>query len=164
MATPIEMDAVCGQVENPIAFAGKLTRMLSMPHLHAQYAGLMLFPVHMSADWSYRCVRLVESLRDPRNLASIATYLWLVYIVLVGRPWRVVMEALYGPMVRAIPTSLPILLVLITMPPILRTLKMAVMPSMGVCVPLRSLCLLVLVCQCCLFSYKGLYIGAGCDG
>jgi hypothetical protein len=53
----------------------------------------------MSADWSYRCVALVESWRDPRNLLSIMTYLWLIYVVLVGQPWDIILEALYGPRV-----------------------------------------------------------------
>ena len=84
------------QVENPIAFAGGLTRALSLLHLHAQYAGLMLFPARMSADWSFRCVPLVRHLADPRNLGAAALYAWLAWSLLAGRPWRVALHALYG--------------------------------------------------------------------
>lgn len=84
------------QVENPVAFAEGLTRALSLLHLHAQYAGLMLFPVRMSADWSFRCVPLVQHIRDPRNLGAAVLYAWLAWALLAGRPWRVVGHALYG--------------------------------------------------------------------
>jgi hypothetical protein len=84
-------------VENPVAFASGLTKLLSMAHLHAQYAALMVAPVQMCADWSYRCVALVEGLRDWRNLLSAATYGWFVAMLLLGRPWEVIWEGLYGP-------------------------------------------------------------------
>ncbi|KAK9908411.1 hypothetical protein WJX75_007517 [Coccomyxa subellipsoidea] len=85
------------EVENPVAFASGLTKLLSMAHLHAQYAALMVAPVQMCADWSYRCVALVEGLRDWRNLLSAATYGWFVAMLLLGRPWEVIWEGLYGP-------------------------------------------------------------------
>lgn len=80
-----------------MAFASGLTKLLSMAHLHAQYAALIVAPVQMCADWSYRCVALVEGLRDWRNLLSAATYGWFVAMVLLGRPWEVIWEGLYGP-------------------------------------------------------------------
>lgn len=80
-----------------MAFAKGWTKLLSLWHLHAQYAGLMVAPVHMCADWSYRCVPLVEHLSDPRNLASALLYAWVLWAILAGRPWEIVAEILgYG--------------------------------------------------------------------
>ena len=80
-----------------MAFAKGWTKLLSLWHLHAQYAGLMVAPVHMCADWSYRCVPLVEHLSDPRNLASALLYAWVLWAILAGRPWEIVAEMLgYG--------------------------------------------------------------------
>lgn len=89
--------AASWQVENPVAFASGLTKVLSLAHLHGQYAALMVAPVQMCADWSYRCVPLVEHLSDWRNLLGAATYGWLACMLLLGRPWEVVLEGLYGP-------------------------------------------------------------------
>ena len=85
-------DAV--QVENPVAFQTGWTKLLSLWHLHAQYAWLMVAPVHMCADWSYRCVPLVQHFSDPRNLQSLALYAWVLWALLEGRPWEVVAEML----------------------------------------------------------------------
>lgn len=80
-------------MENPIAFAETRTiRALSMAHLHARYAGLLLAPVQLSADWSFDCIPLVESLSDPRNLLSLALYAWLLWTALAAKPWRVAAE------------------------------------------------------------------------
>ena len=85
------------QVENPVAFATGWTKLLSLWHLHAQYAGLMVAPIHMCADWSYRCVPLVQHFSDPRNLGSLLTYGWVLWGVWAGRPWEIVAEMLgYG--------------------------------------------------------------------
>ncbi|CAL5229598.1 g12956 [Coccomyxa viridis] len=85
------------EVENPVAFATGWTKLLSLWHLHAQYAGLMVAPIHMCADWSYRCVPLVEHFSDPRNLASLLTYGWVLWGVWAGRPWEIIAEMLgYG--------------------------------------------------------------------
>lgn len=71
------------QVENPIPFAASsLTRGLSTGHLHARYAGLLLFPAQLSADWSFACIPLVESLGDPRNLLTAALYTVLFLVLL----------------------------------------------------------------------------------
>ena len=77
-----------------MAFQTGWTKLLSLWHLHAQYAGLMVAPVHMCADWSYRCVPLVQRFSDPRNLQSLALYAWVLWALLEGRPWEVVAEML----------------------------------------------------------------------
>ena len=76
------------QVENPIPFAeAALTRGLSTLYLHSCYALLMVFPAQLSADWSFSCIPLVESISDPRNIASAALYAGLAAIFLSGLPF-----------------------------------------------------------------------------
>ena len=41
----------------------------------------------MSADWSFNCIPLVESLQDPRNLATLGLYCTLVYWTLSAAPF-----------------------------------------------------------------------------
>ncbi|KAF8071070.1 Tmtc4 [Scenedesmus sp. PABB004] len=82
-----QLVAIYRKVENPIPFAGSAaTRLLSTAHLHARYAGLLLAPVHMSADWSFHCIPLVTRLGDPRNLAAAALYTYLAALVLAADP------------------------------------------------------------------------------
>ena len=81
------------QVENPIPFSDSAaTRALSLGYLHARYASLLLAPVQLSADWSYACIPLVDSLQDPRNLLTAALYAWLLWTALATRPWRIALE------------------------------------------------------------------------
>ena len=76
------------QVENPIPFADSaLTRGLSILYLHSRYALLLLFPLQLSADWSYSCIPLVESIHDPRNAASAVLYAMLATVLLSGLPF-----------------------------------------------------------------------------
>jgi protein O-mannosyl-transferase len=73
------------QVENPIPFASsRLTRGLSIGHLHASYFGLLLVPWRLSAEWSFNCVPLVTSVGDPRNAATAALYLLVVCMAYVA--------------------------------------------------------------------------------
>lgn len=70
------------QVENPIPFSDAQTRMLSTGFLHARYFVQLLAPLFLSADWSFACIPLVTQLSDPRNLATVALYaflLWTLY-------------------------------------------------------------------------------------
>ena len=78
------------KVENPIAFAPEgLPRWLSTFHLHARYALLLIWPQHLSADWSFACIPLVEDVKDPRNLLSLLLYTFMLIILVTARPWRV---------------------------------------------------------------------------
>ena len=87
---------VCVQVENPIPFAEPLTARLTTGFLHAKYFHLLLFPLHLSADWSFACVPYVQSLADPRNAATAALYSALVWVVVSSKPWRLVQHVLQG--------------------------------------------------------------------
>ncbi len=85
------------QVENPIPFAdGLKTRLLSIAHLHAKYASLLVLPLELSADWSFDCVPLVERLADPRNCLSLTLYLALALVVMLARPWELLAETFLG--------------------------------------------------------------------
>ena len=57
--------------------------------VHLVRRGLLLAPVQLSADWSFSCIPPVETLADPRNLATAALYLWLLWVLLAARPWLV---------------------------------------------------------------------------
>jgi hypothetical protein len=71
------------RLENPIAFIEDSTsRWLSNAWLHCNYAWKMFAPVHLAADWSYNCIKLVDSVADPRNLFSLALYGSLAYAVI----------------------------------------------------------------------------------
>ena len=75
------------QVENPIPFADSaMTRGLTTAYLHSRYAALLIFPAQLSADWSFSCIPLVESLNDPRNVATAVLYTVLAAITLKGLP------------------------------------------------------------------------------
>eukprot|EP00775_Hariotina_reticulata_P006105 gene6105-6343_t len=61
------------KVENPIPFAeSSRTRVLTTGYLHARYFGLLMLPLHLSADWSFNCIPLLEQLDDIRNAATVA--------------------------------------------------------------------------------------------
>eukprot|EP00884_Botryococcus_braunii_P010950 jgi/Botrbrau1/19857/Bobra.0124s0090.2 len=76
------------KVENPIAFAEPLAANLTTGYLHARYALLLMFPIHLSADWSYPCIPLVDSWSDSRNGASLALYLALLVATWAAKPWK----------------------------------------------------------------------------
>ncbi|KAK3927728.1 Protein O-mannosyl-transferase TMTC2 [Frankliniella fusca] len=65
--------------DNPAAHSPSLlTRTLTFLHLPAVNAALLLWPRHLSFDWSMDAVPRVASLADPRNALSLALYaaLW----------------------------------------------------------------------------------------
>lgn len=86
----------CRQVENPIAFASSWeTRWLTTGYLHAKYASLLVFPLELSADWSFACIPYVEELADPRNLMTAALYAVLLWLSIASQPWEILVE-LFG--------------------------------------------------------------------
>ena len=54
----------------------------------SRYMGLLLAPLQLSADWSFACIPPVEALADPRNLATAALYAWLLWVLVIARPWQ----------------------------------------------------------------------------
>ena len=95
-AEPLTLNIVVLQVENPIPFADLWTARLTTGFLHAKYFHLLLFPLHLSADWSYACVPYVQSLVDPRNAATAAVYAAVLWVVVSCKPWQVVSHILDG--------------------------------------------------------------------
>jgi len=82
--------------------------MLTTAYLHARYAWLLLFPLHLSADWSFNCIPLVEQFHDVRNIASIVLYCIILYAIWSAQPlgilnqlWSSAMLACSHPHARA---------------------------------------------------------------
>ena len=75
------------KVENPLPFLGGGARFLTTLYIQARYAGLLLFPLHLSADWSHACLGTVDTVQDPRNLLSAALYLGTAFVAFQARPW-----------------------------------------------------------------------------
>jgi len=75
------------RVENPLAFIeDKLELAMSGAYLHANYLWILLYPVHLSCDWSFNCIPLITSPFDYRNLLTLAAYL----LVIVPALWSIV--------------------------------------------------------------------------
>lgn len=90
-APPVSL--ICLQVENPIPFAdSRLTRTLSTGYLHARYFGLLILPLHLSADWSFSCIPLVETWGDVRNLATLTLYCYFLYTALSAQPFSLLRQ------------------------------------------------------------------------
>ena len=71
------------RTENPVAFASSFkTRLLTIPYLHYYYLSLLIYPNPLSADYSFNCIPLIQSLNDKRNILSIITYL-IIFLCLI---------------------------------------------------------------------------------
>ena len=62
------------RIENPLTGLSGLPFAMSNAWVQVSYASLLLFPFHLSCDYSYDCVPLVMSASDPRNVASLAFF------------------------------------------------------------------------------------------
>lgn len=72
----------------------------------ARAAMLLVHPTQMSADWSFSCVAIVKSVRDPRNALSILLYAFLLGVARAAKPLTLVSNwwrALAGGRGRPIP-------------------------------------------------------------
>ncbi|UYV72594.1 hypothetical protein LAZ67_9003892 [Cordylochernes scorpioides] len=75
--------------DNPAAACPcRLTRALTFLFLPAFNLWLLLCPAKLSFDWSMDAVPLVDSARDPRNLASLALYTGLAALLWASRRSR----------------------------------------------------------------------------
>jgi hypothetical protein len=74
---------------NPHGFAKDgLTRMLSISYLWAVNVWLLLWPQGLCADWSSGSIRVIKSLADVRNMATLtlfAAVIALAYFVLLSK-------------------------------------------------------------------------------
>jgi len=66
--------------DNPAAAASSPTRQLSHNYLLSVNSWLLLAPVDLCCDWTMSTVPLVESIADPRNLATIVLYVVLCHL------------------------------------------------------------------------------------
>jgi len=70
-------------VDNPAAAAGFPAGRLTALGAVARYAGLLLWPRHLSADYSYDQIPIIRSLGDPMALAGLC----LVILAVGGGVW-----------------------------------------------------------------------------
>lgn len=85
------------QVENPIPFSESLlTRIMSTGYLHTRYFAQLLLPLHLSADWSFNCIPLVEHITDPRNIATLLLYGYLIWVLVSAQPLQQLLGLVRG--------------------------------------------------------------------
>jgi len=63
------------EVENPMAFAPGLPRWLTRLYLLTVYLRLLVWPVSLSADYSFNQIPLIQSFGDLRNLVTLTAAL-----------------------------------------------------------------------------------------
>ena len=67
------------RAENPLTFVtAPLPRALSIAQVQVVYASMLLAPRDFCVEYSFDCIPMVESLSDPRNLASLLLLLALL--------------------------------------------------------------------------------------
>uniref|UniRef100_A0A8C2HKZ7 dolichyl-phosphate-mannose--protein mannosyltransferase n=1 Tax=Cyprinus carpio TaxID=7962 RepID=A0A8C2HKZ7_CYPCA len=66
--------------DNPAAVSSTPTRQLTFNYLLPVNAWLLLNPSELCCDWTMGTIPLVESLLDPRNLATVVFYAMLIEI------------------------------------------------------------------------------------
>lgn len=73
-----------GFVENPLAHTGLLTRVMTATKVAGYYLWLVLWPVPLSADYSYNAIPVVTSLFDPYMLLGALGWLALCALGIVA--------------------------------------------------------------------------------
>ena len=67
------------RVDNPASFSSSLiTRVLTYNYIYSVHALLLVLPHWLCFDWSMGCIPLVESVLDPRNVASL--FFWFLLL------------------------------------------------------------------------------------
>lgn len=67
--------------DNPASVAPTPTRQLTYHYLIAVNLWLLLFPCNLCCDWTMGTIPLVETFTDSRNLATVAAYFFLSFLV-----------------------------------------------------------------------------------
>ena len=70
------------KAENPFAFLAGTEAILSTMYLHFRYVLLLVFPVHLSAEYAFDCIPKVVDLADARNLLSFSLYSVVIFCLL----------------------------------------------------------------------------------
>eukprot|EP00698_Gefionella_okellyi_P023720 TRINITY_DN8182_c0_g1_i1.p1 TRINITY_DN8182_c0_g1~~TRINITY_DN8182_c0_g1_i1.p1 ORF type:complete len:457 (-),score=106.00 TRINITY_DN8182_c0_g1_i1:139-1509(-) len=125
-------------IDNPLAFTdSKMEFFLSALYLHVRYAVLLMFPVYMSADYSYNAIPLVASLFDVRNLATAALYIGLA--ALVRYAIRVKSKLVMMSLACIVIPMLPATNLLFPVGTVIAE-RLLYFPSIGICLLLSALC------------------------
>jgi Flp pilus assembly protein TadD len=74
-------------LENPLMKLTGLPFVYSLGMLHTKYLQQLVFPIVLSADWSYNAIPLVYELVDIRNLISLLVYLSF-FVACAACAWR----------------------------------------------------------------------------
>ncbi|XP_017781119.1 PREDICTED: transmembrane and TPR repeat-containing protein CG4050-like [Nicrophorus vespilloides] len=70
--------------DNPASVAPTPSRQLTYHYLISVNLWLLLFPCDLCCDWTMGTVPLVESFLDPRNLSTVAAYVFLALLVIAA--------------------------------------------------------------------------------
>ncbi|XP_057659425.1 protein O-mannosyl-transferase Tmtc3-like [Diorhabda carinulata] len=70
--------------DNPASVAATPTRQLTYHYLISVNLWLLLFPCDLCCDWTMGTIPLVESFFDIRNLGTIATYAFLIAVLVTA--------------------------------------------------------------------------------
>lgn len=121
-------------VDNPAATAGPVDGRLTGLGTLTRYAGLLLWPRHLSADYSYNQIAILHSLLDPMAAAGLA----LACVVIGAGAWLIRREPLAGfaLLFMAISASLTTNIVLFI--GTLLAERLMYLPSVGLCLLMGS--------------------------
>lgn len=67
--------------DNPASVATSPSRQLTYNYLTSLNLWLLLFPCDLCCDWTMGTVPLIETLTDPRNLATLLTYVFIASLI-----------------------------------------------------------------------------------
>lgn len=70
--------------DNPASVAPTPARQLTYNYLVSQNLWLLLFPCNLCCDWTMGTVPIIDSLMDPRNVATVLAYLLIGVLVWVA--------------------------------------------------------------------------------
>ena len=70
--------------DNPASYQDFPTKQLTWLYLIAVNSWLLLSPSDLCCDWTMKTIPLVETLADPRNMATISTFAILIHVGLVA--------------------------------------------------------------------------------
>tara|TARA_B100000780_G_C21096111_1_gene442066 strand:- start:404 stop:1057 length:654 start_codon:yes stop_codon:yes gene_type:complete len=59
-------------LDNPAAAAGASTlfKMFNYPFIYAHNAWLLMFPLHLCGDYTYKSIAIIKDIEDPRNILT----------------------------------------------------------------------------------------------
>ena len=73
------------QVENPALHSNStLTKTLTWNYLLYKNTQLLIAPVVLIADYSHLTIPVLETYEDPRNVLTVAFWVFAVYLVVAG--------------------------------------------------------------------------------